>query len=95
MPKSPTTSRLSPKDVAPHAAHWTPEQLKEMKAIIDGLLSASDPNPEDNTPNTPLLEGRRGGSYIESKLINGSGPYRYLRYWHAGHRKSVYLGKSQ
>jgi hypothetical protein len=97
MSKSPTTSRLSPKDVAPHASHWTTAELEEMKAIVDGLLSASesDTSPAGNTSNTLLLEGRRGGSYIESKLINGSGPYRYLRYWHAGKRKSVYLGKSQ
>ncbi len=62
--------------------------------MIDGLLAASDsdPTPEHSTA---LLQGKRGGSYIESKLINGSGPYRYLRYWHQGHRKSVYLGKSQ
>lgn len=95
MPKSQTSSSLSPKDVAPHAFHWSTAELEEMKAIIEGLLSASAPVPEDNTLNAPLLEGRRGGSYIEAKLINGFGPYRYLRYWHQGKRKSVYLGKSQ
>jgi len=50
MPKSPTTSHLSPTDVAPHAAQWTTAELEEMQSIINGLLalSASDTSPADN-----------------------------------------------
>jgi len=32
--------------------------------------------------------------YIEEKLINGYGPYKYLRLWVNGHLTSTYLGKA-
>jgi hypothetical protein len=38
--------------------------------------------------------GIRGGKgSFEDKMINGYGPYRYLRYWYGKTHKSVYLGK--
>jgi hypothetical protein len=33
------------------------------------------------------------GSWIELKMINGCGPYVYLRWRENGHRRSKYLGK--
>jgi hypothetical protein len=36
---------------------------------------------------------RGGGGSFEDKMINGYGPYRYLRYWYGKTHKSVYLGK--
>jgi hypothetical protein len=36
---------------------------------------------------------RGGGGSFEDKIINGYGPYRYLRYWYGKTHKSVYLGK--
>ncbi|WP_254175294.1 hypothetical protein [Planktothrix pseudagardhii] len=38
--------------------------------------------------------GRLGG-YVELKMINGCGPYRYLRFRSQGQYKSVYLGKAE
>lgn len=102
MPKKQIILELTPKDVAPHAYQWDREQLTEMKAIIDGLLAAQDSfEPQEDEahelssdPGTESLSrGKRGGGYIERKTINGCGPYRYLRYWHQGKRKSVYVGK--
>jgi hypothetical protein len=88
-------SRLSPKDVVPHAYQWNPAELEEMRAIIDTLLEASEPEPE--TEAVPARDtkscGERGGGYFEDKMINGCGPYRYLRFWLSGKRKSVYVGK--
>ena len=38
--------------------------------------------------------GIRGGiGSFEDKIINGCGPYRYLRYWYGKTHKSVYLGR--
>jgi len=39
-------------------------------------------------------KGIRGGiGSFEDKIINGCGPYRYLRYWYGKTHKSVYLGR--
>jgi len=94
MPRKQRT-HLSPKDVALHASRWNRAELEEMRAIIEAMLESSTP-PDPQTEVTPAegnQRGRRGGSYIEEKMINGSGPYRYLRYWLSGKRKSVYIGK--
>jgi hypothetical protein len=94
MPRKQRT-HLSPKDVALHASRWNRTELEEMRAIIEAMLESSTPQ----SPHTEVApaegnqRGKRGGSYIEEKRINGSGPYRYLRYWLSGKRKSVYLGK--
>jgi hypothetical protein len=38
--------------------------------------------------------GIRGGiGSLEDKIINGCGPYRYLRYWYGKTHKSIYLGR--
>jgi hypothetical protein len=38
--------------------------------------------------------GIRGGTgSFEDKIINGCGPYRYLRYWYGKTHKSIYLGR--
>jgi hypothetical protein len=88
-------NRLSPKDVAPHAYQWNRAELEEMRAMIDALLEASQPEPQ--TKAVPAYNsqsrGTRGGRYFEDKMINGCGPYRYLRFWLSGKRKSVYVGK--
>jgi hypothetical protein len=94
--KQPTHFR--PKDVAPHAYKWNRAELEEMRAIIDALLQANTP-PEPEAEAIPAGDshprGKRGGGYFEDKRINGCGPYRYLRYWLCGTRKSVYVGKKE
>ncbi|MEP0858496.1 hypothetical protein [Trichocoleus sp. DQ-U1] len=92
MPCREKTPLTSP----PKKAKWNRDELKEMKAIIDGLLQAMEPIPEPIEEAAFPNQGRgRNGSigYLEEKIINGCGPYRYLRYWRAGKRKSVYVGK--
>lgn len=88
MPRKKT---LTPTDVALHASSWDREQLEEMMAILDGLLAVLDSSPIANKFQQQDERGK--GGYIELKIINGCGPYRYLRYSHQGKRKSVYLGK--
>ena len=36
--------------------------------------------------------GKKSGS-VESKIINGCGPYLYLRFWSGGVHRSQYMGK--
>lgn len=84
------THEITPIDVARIAfSSWNPEQLEEMAAIIDGLRASVGAAPKTEFQQQRL----RGGGYIELKMINGCGPYQYLRYWHQGKRKSVYVGK--
>lgn len=60
--------------------------LHELKAIIDGLIQAMQPEANETT------NSQRG--HFELKRVKGYGPYRYLRYWSNGKHCSVYLGKS-
>lgn len=88
-------SQITPKDVTPHAYLWSSEQLNEMIAIIGGLLDAQGIQCTADVAKAPKSKrGRPGRSgYFEDKLINGYGPYRYLRFWQDGQRRSVYVGK--
>ena len=95
MPKKQPTD-LTPKDVAPHAHKWNLSQVDEMIQILDELktLQVSSASPQADIPIVVSHRcGSRGGSYIERKMINGCGPYQYLRYQQAGKYRSIYLGK--
>jgi len=96
MPRKQPTY-LCPKDVAPHAYQWDRAELEEMRAIVDALMEASKPEPqaEEVPAGNSQSRGTRGGGYFEDKMINGCGPYRYLRFWVSGKRKSVYVGKME
>lgn len=71
-------------------------ELRELQEAIAALvelraLGDSEPGIEEKRTLSP---GRVGGS-IERKMINGCGPYRYLRWWSGGKHKSAYLGKEK
>jgi hypothetical protein len=74
------------------------KELQELSAIVTALLETEDQATESLAEvQAPKLRGRPSkGGYIELKYIprNGKryGPYRYLRYYLNGIRKSVYLG---
>jgi hypothetical protein len=51
------------------------------------ISSTPDPSPVKRTG-----EGGKG-TWIEEKVINGCGPYLYLRWVEGGKRRSRYLGK--
>ena len=93
-----------PQVLAPQLSEWTQDELHELMAIAQGLLEAY-PKPEATPEPVPTRPdgspvGKRGGTgRVEEKMINGCGPYRYLRYWgvtEIGKRtlKSTYLGKA-
>ncbi len=77
----------------------SPNELVELQDIISGLLSAI--NAENNAPHVtetpngdPDVPQIGTSGHLERKLINGYGPYLYLRRWVNGHLTSTYVGKA-
>jgi len=72
---------------------------EELLVILRAMLEAEEgEQPEDEriTKERTQHRGPKGGrGYYERKVINGCGPYLYLRYWSGGKHRSVYLGKLQ
>lgn len=60
-----------------------------MREILNGLIEAQ----EAQTEAQDVAEKSPKKGDFEDKIVNGCGPYRYLRYWSKGKRKSVYVGK--
>jgi|JFJP01.1.fsa_nt_gi hypothetical protein len=89
-----TDEPLTIEKVIQWAAILSPGQRRE---LIDGLLALDELSEDsDRTPNTN--DGNGGGTgrgSIERKMINGCGPYLYLRYWSGGKHRSIYLGKGK
>jgi hypothetical protein len=63
----------------------------ELKALLSGLQGLIKTEVGTDKYGKPLNQE----GYVEEKFINGSGPYRYLRYWEGQTHKSVYLGKEE
>jgi hypothetical protein len=79
-------------DVAAHAATWNQQELEALKVLAENLLKASAE--ERAVPALHLLmQGTKGGGYLEDKVINGKS-YRYLRYRSGKKLRSVYLGRT-
>lgn len=80
--------------------------LEDLRDAVDGLiaerqaqedLGSTDPHQDDNM--LPKCDGgdftsRPRGSWVELKIINGCGPYAYLRWREGGRQRSKYLGKA-
>lgn len=79
------TSTLNMKKLLLWAGELPEKELNQVIDAIVGLRAARFPTGEEtSTPN----------GAIEEKMINGCGPYKYLRYWSGGRHRSVYLGKA-
>ena len=81
-------------DIAPHAAQWSRSELEELKGLADALLKSKSEEERAIPALHLMMQGRRGGGYLEHKVIKGKS-YCYLRYRCDGKLKSVYLGRSQ
>lgn len=72
-------------------------ELEELAQIVASLLDLQAPEEEELEPvqgeQKPSRAGAKG--HIEEKLINGYGPYLYLRYWQGKTLKSQYIGKAK
>ena len=81
-------------DIAPQAAQWSRSELEDLRGLADALLEAKSEEERVIPALHLMMQGRRGGGYLEHKLIKGKS-YCYLRYRCEGKLKSVYLGRSQ
>lgn len=76
------------------AAQLSRPDLEELLVALRALLEALDNQKDEHTTesrSTKPRSGPRGGSRIEWKLINGYGPYPYLRFRSGGKYRSYYL----
>ena len=70
-------------------------ELVELAEMVAALLAADDEADEDRVEAGdvgPVKAAARG--HVEAKVINGCGPYLYLRYWSGKTLKSKYIGKA-
>jgi hypothetical protein len=73
-----------------------PEELQEIKSVIERLLKPSSEQAQKPLSRPAQPEKRKRGrprkyeEYYEWKKINGCGPYRYRRYWNGGILRSEY-----
>jgi hypothetical protein len=94
--------------IAPLAVKLSQPDRLELIAILQALQEAEESGKESEGSPGSIREaarekaieealnrrGIRGGmGSFEDKIINGCGPYRYLRYWYGKTHKSVYLGR--
>lgn len=73
-------------------------QLQEVAYMVAGLLEALEDEDQTQADQVEgaapeVKQGARG--HIEYKVINGCGPYAYLRYWSGKTLKSHYIGKAK
>jgi len=74
----------------------TRAELKELQAIIEALLWIKEKKSLKQLTKTDLAEIKKGGKgHIERKMINGFGPYQYLRYRSGKSLRSIYIGKAK
>lgn len=85
------------------AATFARDDLLELKAAIDALVIATEPQPNvidlDDArdrlrPEAPSKRSSEGWIELQYKTVNGKryGPYRYLRWRQGTVKKSKYLG---
>ena len=79
--------------------------LRDLRAAVDALiaerLAEEDLGSTEPYQGDDLLPkssngnptGRPRGAWIDTKMINGCGPYAYLRWREGGRCRSKYLGK--
>lgn len=71
-------------------------ELEELADIVAALLQATDEDNEDDDQVADDNSTRSGAKgHIEAKMINGCGPYLYLRYWQGKTLRSKYIGKAK
>lgn len=69
-------------------------ELRHVFGIVKELLNIESPETLEELMKGVSDQVAIKKGYIEEKLINGYGPYKYLRLWVSGHLTSTYLGKA-
>lgn len=93
------------KTVTSHLGQLTKIELEELQKAVTALLEVTVEEEVKVKPTNEELmrlsfrEAREGKKprkgYVETKMINGYGPYLYLRFWSEGRLKSLYIGKKE
>ena len=83
--------------VVPAIAQWKRSDKEELLVILQAMLEAEEDEQADDEhtlkEHTQHRGPKGGRGHFERKIINGCGPYLYLRYWSGGKHRSVYIGK--
>lgn len=81
--------------VTSHLGQLSRVELEELGEMVAALLAVTASEEEEDrvtgNGDKPTKTAARG--HIEEKMINGCGPYLYLRYWQGKTLKSKYIGK--
>lgn len=88
--KSAVGAPHSVEQILQFAAQLPLDEIEELSFALSALAEAVDGEQPDNQTGLPKC-GARGGSRIEWKVINGYGPYPYLRFRRDGKHRSYYL----
>lgn len=83
--------------VTSHLGQLSRSELEELAVIVGALLDATKEEEDDQVEDGDVASDTKSGArgHIEAKMINGYGPYLYLRYWSGGHLRSKYIGKAK
>lgn len=100
-----TTPKTSFDEVTSRLGQLSQSELVELGDMVAALLGVPGvsrffaPNEEEDDDQVADLEekgnGKAAKGHIEAKMINGCGPYLYLRYWSGKTLKSKYIGKGK
>ena len=66
-------------------------ELEDLAEMVAALLAIGEEKEAQEAAEGKEKAGAKG--HIEAKMINGCGPYLYLRYWSGKTLKSKYIGK--
>ena len=99
MAKSKKFSNIPIEEIVASLDRLDAEALELVVKAIQVILQERQPEVLDTNKQTGQINrvgiGANGSyGYIESKFINGYGPYRYLRLRKSGVHHSFYLGKA-
>lgn len=68
-------------------------ELVELAEMVAALLAIGEEKEAQEATAEKEAEKTGAKGHIEAKMINGCGPYLYLRYWSGKTLKSKYIGK--
>lgn len=102
MAKRKRTTKPVYQQITSKLGQLTRDELDELIEVATVLRETMDKTPEEKheeflkVAGEEVREGRKPKrGHVEEKMINGCGPYLYLRHWRGGKLRSTYLGKGR
>ena len=92
-----TTTKTAFDEVTGRLGQLSRGELVELGEMVAALLTATAEEEDDDQVADPEEKGngKAAKGHVEAKMINGCGPYLYLRYWSGKTLKSKYIGKGK